>query len=311
MNNALPKVSIITATYNRSHLISETLDSIKNQSFTNWECLIIDDGSIDDTSYIVKSYIKKDTRFKYLQRGSNHKKGLPGCRNKGVKIAKGEFIVFFDDDDIVHPDNLLIATETFRKYNVDYVRYLRKVFTGKFIGNFDNNTSFDTKHLDNQNLEEIITGEIPFNSCQVIWKRKCFINNLFNENLQYAEEWECYARILSEGVKGISIEKVLFYGRKHPASNTGEFWNNDPIRVSSKVEAVKLVIDNLTEKDLLSPGLKKYFLRLGFMFKIPEIINYTLKKSESNPLEVWKFKLGYKLYPVIKPIFNLKKKLKF
>src|SRR5680860_884854 len=93
------QVSIIMATYNRSHFIGETLDSILNQAFENWECLIIDDGSTDNTKEFLRPYVLKDSRFEYYERTKDHKKGLPGCRNQGLEIAKGDYIIFFDDDD--------------------------------------------------------------------------------------------------------------------------------------------------------------------------------------------------------------------
>ena len=73
-----PEISIIMATYNRAHFIEETLTSIINQSFQNWECLIIDDGSSNNTFEIIKTYTDSDKRFRYYRRGEDYKKGLPG-----------------------------------------------------------------------------------------------------------------------------------------------------------------------------------------------------------------------------------------
>ena len=70
-----PKVSIIMATYNRAHFIVETLLSIQNQVFKDWECIIIDDGSTDNTYEIVKPILDIDTRFKFFNRENSYKKG--------------------------------------------------------------------------------------------------------------------------------------------------------------------------------------------------------------------------------------------
>ena len=77
------------ATYNRAHLITNTLESIKNQTYPNFECLIIDDGGQDDTKIVVEELISEDKRFSYLVRLAKYKKGLPGCRNYGLDICKG------------------------------------------------------------------------------------------------------------------------------------------------------------------------------------------------------------------------------
>ncbi len=99
-----PLISIIIPTYNRAQIIGETLDSIIAQNYTNWECIVVDDGSTDNTQEILQNYIAKDTRFQYHQRPKDKLKGPNSCRNYGFKLSKGEFINFFDSDDFLKPD---------------------------------------------------------------------------------------------------------------------------------------------------------------------------------------------------------------
>ena len=73
-----PIVTIIMATYNRAHFILETLNSIQNQTFKDWECLIIDDGGTDNTVEFIEYFLQEDNRFQYLKRENNYQKGLPG-----------------------------------------------------------------------------------------------------------------------------------------------------------------------------------------------------------------------------------------
>nr|WP_294925844.1 glycosyltransferase family 2 protein [uncultured Flavobacterium sp.] len=96
-----PLVSIIIPTYNRAYLISETLDSIISQTYKNWECIIVDDGSDDITEQIVSVYMRKDDRFRYYQRPVNLPKGGNSCRNYGFELSKGIYIKWFDSDDIM------------------------------------------------------------------------------------------------------------------------------------------------------------------------------------------------------------------
>lgn len=298
------------ATYNRGHFICETLDSIINQTFQNWECLIIDDGSTDTTKEILQPYLQSDPRLKYFERNNDHKKGLPGCRNQGLEIAQGEYVVFFDDDDIIHPNLLELCLKEIIANKADYCRYLRTIFTGDFHYNFDYNSDYNIEHLGVKNLDEILMNKIPFNSCQVLWRKSNFSTNRFNEDLMYAEEWECYSRILSTGVQGISISKILFYGRKHSNSNTGEFHNNNPIRKGSKIKAVNLVIENLAVAGLLSKKLVLHFLRTAFTLRDISIIDNALRYSEANTITKLKYKLGFNYYALLQPIFKLKGKLK-
>ena len=113
-----PIVTIIMATYNRAHFILETLLSIQKQTFGDWECLIIDDGGTDNTPEVIAPILAQDVRFQYMNRPETYLKGLPGCRNFGLDIANGEYIIFFDDDDIVHPLNLELCLKEIK--NKDY-----------------------------------------------------------------------------------------------------------------------------------------------------------------------------------------------
>ena len=84
-----PIVTIIMATFNRAHFISETLNSIVNQTYENWECIIVDEGSIDNTEGIMKELCEKDSRFSYYKKDlSKYNKGLSGTRNYGLDIAE-------------------------------------------------------------------------------------------------------------------------------------------------------------------------------------------------------------------------------
>lgn len=96
-----PTVSIIIPTYNRAHLIRETLNSIKEQAFDDWECIIVDDGSIDNTNEIVQEIVKNDSRFQYCHRPSQRPKGANSCRNFGFEMSKGIYINWFDSDDVM------------------------------------------------------------------------------------------------------------------------------------------------------------------------------------------------------------------
>jgi glycosyltransferase involved in cell wall biosynthesis len=304
-------VSIIMATYNREHLILETLESIQDQIYQNWECLIIDDGGNDSTGEVISHLLQQDKRFQYLQRPLKHKKGLPGCRNYGLEMAKGNYVIFFDDDDIVHPQNLQTCIKLIKNENYSFCRYDKMPFSGQWKSKWViQKNNFHVQKVTIKNLEEIIIGKLAFASCCVLWEKKCFENIWFNEELQYAEEWECYSRILSLGISGASINKILYYNRKHPKSNTGEFRNNDPVRRASKVKAVILVIEHLYKKYLLSPSLIKYFIRTGFFLKEKSIIDKVLMRSNAGILKKWKYNLGFLFYPVLRPAFKIKGKMK-
>jgi glycosyltransferase involved in cell wall biosynthesis len=94
-------VSIVIPTFNRALLIGETLDSILSQTYSNWECIIVDDGSTDNTEIIILDYIQKDSRFRFYKRTFGILKGPSSCRNIGLNAANGEFVMFLDSDDLL------------------------------------------------------------------------------------------------------------------------------------------------------------------------------------------------------------------
>lgn len=112
-------VSIILPTYNGSKYIKRAIESVIAQSFSDWELLVIDDGSIDNTKDIVSEYINKDKRIIYLKNEQNS--GIQKTLNKGIKEAKGDYIARIDDDDEWIDANKLKKQVEFLDGNLDYV----------------------------------------------------------------------------------------------------------------------------------------------------------------------------------------------
>src|SRR5690606_1544911 len=94
-------VSIVIPTYNRAHFVGETLNSVLAQTHQNWECIIVDDGSTDNTEDVIKKFLEKDKRFQFYKRPDDRVKGPNACRNYGFEKTKGDYINFFDDDDLM------------------------------------------------------------------------------------------------------------------------------------------------------------------------------------------------------------------
>lgn len=306
-----PLVSCIISTYNRAHLITESLIYIQSQTYTNWECLIIDDGSTDQTETVIKKFLLEDKRFQYYKREGRYMKGLPGCRNQGLDFAKGRYIVFFDDDDIPHHQLLELSINELQKSQYDYCRYERITFRGDFNFDFKHISQYDTRIISINSLEAIILNELPFNSCQIVWRSSSISQERFAESLMFAEEWEFYTRLLSRRLTGISINETLYFARKHPDSNTGQFQNRDVEKIKSKIKASKLIIENLASKQLYYPLLKPYFIRLGFQLNSKELIEKALQYSGAGLTEKIKYRLGFYFYPALRPVFVLKGKLLF
>ena len=285
-----PIVTIIMATYNRSQYIVESIKSIQAQTFENWECLIIDDGGSDNTKEVMAPILQEDTRLFYLTRTDDYTKGLPGSRNYGLDLAKGDYIIFFDDDDIAHPQNLEICVKELNSKPISFCRYIRTVFRGDFDYNYDLSIEYTHFKIDKRDINRILKNELLFNSCAVMWKKECFKDHRFVEHLMYAEEWEVYSRIITSVKKGVSINKSLYYGRKHEESLTGDFNNKNEASLKSYADAIHLVIIDLNKKQLLNNEILRYFIQVALNYKgynLFKRIMSTLKLSTANTLK-WK-----------------------
>jgi glycosyltransferase involved in cell wall biosynthesis len=301
-----PQITIIMATYNRAHFIVETLQSIQAQTCTDWECLIIDDGGTDSTRETIDPILENDNRFQFFKRPDTYKKGLSGCRNYGLDLAKGDFVIFFDDDDIAHPNNLKIGVEILEKHNVDFCHYQKLSFEGQ-KPLIQNSLIKVQQYLTKEDLEKVLNQKIGLASCTVLWSKKCFDKIRFIESLVYAEEWECYSRLISENFRGIIISNVLYYNRKHADSNTGEFHRNNPVRRASKKEAIVLVIRNLNEKKMVSPSILRYFVTMAIDFKEYDLFNQILNIVELSTFKKLKWQLFYITLPLRLSVYKLKK----
>ena len=189
MNIGFPFFSIIIPTYNRANLIAKTLDSILNQSFKDFEVIIVDDGSTDNTSEIISPYISNQIR--YIKK-SNAERGA--SRNVGINEAKGQFVTFIDSDDLMYANHLETA------YN-----YLQNNLETQFYGQ-----GYETKSANGNLLISHSSISNPtfsllkgnFLSCIGVFVRLDFLkqNSLyFSENRAFSgtEDWALWLQILA------------------------------------------------------------------------------------------------------------------
>lgn len=126
LNSFLPKVSVIIPTYNCAKYLLIAVNSVLNQTFHDFEIIIVDDGSTDNTKEILKNYIKEyQNKIRYFYQENN---GPGAARNKGIKEAKGEYVAFLDSDDKLVENSLLL-----RKNFLDSYPEIGLVFTDYFV----------------------------------------------------------------------------------------------------------------------------------------------------------------------------------
>jgi len=208
-----PLVSIIIPTYNRARLIGETLDSVVAQTYTNWECIVVDDGSTDETDKLLAGYCKKDSRFQYHHRPKDRPKGANACRNHGFELSKGEYINWFDSDDLMMETHVEILLFKLQKTNADFavgdcVNFGDVKESGLKPYNFDRSNASITASLFAKNQIGWITDDF-------LGKRNIVKNIQFNEKLRAGQEYNFFVKLLHQPFKCILLEEVLTYRRVH------------------------------------------------------------------------------------------------
>ncbi len=166
------KVSIIIPVFNRAAILQKTLDSVVNQSYQDWECIIVDDGSTDQTMPLLNKLAGKDLRFRVFQRDETKVKGASSCRNTGLEQASGEFVIFFDSDDELLPHCLENRIELFTKNQKnDFI-----VFP---MGIYFNENHIKKKEIANKDsyLIDFLSYTLPWQTMCPIW-RTSFVRSL-------------------------------------------------------------------------------------------------------------------------------------
>lgn len=220
-------VSIIIPVYNREHLIAETLNSVLSQSYKNWECIIIDDGSADKTEQVVLDFCKMDNRFSFYKRPNSKPKGANACRNYGFELSKGYYINWFDSDDLMHQDKLLIQIKTLEKSTKPFCVCESRVFSESITNILDENLKVITSE---NSFEDYVMKKIIFFITDPLFKKSLLQNYKFDEDLHGGQEWEFFSRILFDHNDYETINEPLVYLRAHDQNlsrGTGikQLWN--------------------------------------------------------------------------------------
>ena len=202
-----PLISIILPVYNREKYIEDSIGSILNQTFKNFELIIVDDGSSDNSVGIVEKI--NDLRIKIFRNSEN--RGLSNARNIGIQHSSGKYIAFMDSDDISHPRRLekQLKVLTEKKDIIVCGSWLKLMDSGSEI-----------KHQKNHN--ELICQMLincPLSIGSVLMRSEIFIEENFDENLRFGEDYEFWSRVIWKG-RIHNIQESLLYYRTHAQQNS-------------------------------------------------------------------------------------------
>lgn len=220
----LSLISIIIPTFNREDLIAETLDSVLVQSSSNWECIVVDDGSTDNTWNVLRKYAERNNRIKIFKR-ERIPKGAPTCRNIGAAQAAGDYFIFLDSDDLLMPwaikDRLLFTsknpkTQFFLSQGLDFYKN-GKVF---FRGN----------PREKDYVDAFISFQRAFQTSAPTWNRRFFEKvGQWNESLNRWQDPEIHIRALLKKPKIKWVSEVPDYMIRYDNIDENKITNSQKV----------------------------------------------------------------------------------
>jgi glycosyltransferase involved in cell wall biosynthesis len=288
-----PLVSIIIPNYNRAHLLPETLDSLIQQTYSNWEAVIVDDCSTDDSIDVLESFAKRDKRIKYISR-NRLPKGAPTCRNLGIENATGEFIIFLDSDDILAPYCLNIRIESFKANPVyDFLVFPMLIF---------NECPGDTSLLWNVNtaeddLNRFLRNDTPWSVTGPIWKKEG-IKKIggWDEDALTWQDWEWHIKAIIHGCTYKKVDALPDSFVRRGANERISLGDIAPLRFHSRLRLFSTIYSLLAKNGKLNKSNRYNLANLFFSHSVKSaMIYYKESLAEDFSLKI----IDMKLVPVM------------
>ena len=203
-------VSVITPCYNSEKFLDECISSVLNQTYQNWEMLIVDDNSSDNSSILINSYSKKGERIKPLYLNDNI--GAAMARNKAISKAKGKYLAFLDSDDVWLPKKLEIQTNFMKKNNYSFV------FSSYSVISDDEKPKYTISVPEKITYKKYLKNTII--GCLTVMLDKEKFKKIEMPNLRSSHDMALWLNLLKQEKYAYGIQQKLAIYRDHKSSNT-------------------------------------------------------------------------------------------
>jgi glycosyltransferase involved in cell wall biosynthesis len=277
MQHFAPMVSVVIPTHNRAHLLGRAVNSVLRQTFTDFELIIVDDASADDTASVIRGF--RDRRIRYTRHGSNL--GAPVARNTGISKAQGDYIGLLDDDDEWYPGKLekqvLKFSEVSERVGLIYTGHELRENNGRLLRTCRPEARGDV-HL------RLLLGTTLASPTPLI-RKTCFQKvGFFDESLKSCQDWDMWKRI-SDHYEFDYVPEILAIVYRHEEHISSDFSAMIPGRT-------RMVEKHLAEFREHPEILVIHLKRLGKMHCIngtwKEAIHWFREALKVNPLELFK-----------------------
>ncbi|WP_316809641.1 glycosyltransferase family A protein [Pedobacter agri] len=308
-------VSIIIPSFNYGHLINETLQSVIKQTYRNWECIIVDDGSTDNTAEVVNQFIKENPQYQFKY---HHVKngGTSAAKNTGIELASGEYVQFLDADDLLSEDKLAVQMHIAEKMEADLVFSKSIFFSGTFpsvqyVEKYPNNFLAEESLNGHQLWQRLIQNNILTISSPIVKRALLVRAGMFNPELQNNEDWLLWFNVamLSPNFLYDKDERSFVLIRVHQTSAMA----NHQKMFEGEVVVRQYMDLALNQSDVADQpvDLKALNLNLLALHQIRSLnaftgLSYILSKFVKNPVKASPllgkgiFRLGTRLYKSVR-----------
>jgi teichuronic acid biosynthesis glycosyltransferase TuaG len=204
-----PLVSIITPSYNSTKFIPDTINSVLSQTYSNWEMLIVDDCSKDESRQVIGEFTKKDERIKLIELTENS--GAAVARNTAIKAAKGKYVAFLDSDDLWVPTKLEKQIQFMEEndYAFTYSKYQLMDVNGKLLDRvIEVPNNIEYRSLLSNNIIGCLTAVVNVEKT----------GQIEMPNIRTRQDFALWLSILKSGIKAYGLQEVLAHYRLVPGS---------------------------------------------------------------------------------------------
>jgi len=247
--------------------IKETFESLLNQTCADWEAIVVDDGSTDNSLEICQEFVKADTRFTVRSR-DREPKGASTCRNIGLKIAKGDFVIFLDSDDMLSAQCIEKRVEKITNGDYDFI----VCSTGTFYSKINDSESIWEPKKGNH-LIQFLKHDLPWTIMSSIWKRSFLLKiNGFNEKFPRLQDVEMHIRALLE--KDVKYETFSIVDCYYRIDNS-RIITDYPKFIENYVVGTEYFL-NYFYDSLLEKNMQKHmnYLKVTLLVIIGQLNNY-------------------------------------